>query len=72
MKVILNQINRVEPKQYINDTYLITPFLKNTIDKTISENDEKLLHNRFVVEKFFSLLNRRFFEISIINDYEVQ
>jgi len=72
MKVILNQINRVEPKQYINDTYLITPFLKNTIDKTISENDEKLLHNRFVVEKFFSLLKRRFFEISIINDYEVQ
>ena len=54
MKVILNQINRVKPKQYINDTY------------------KRLLHNRFVVENFFSLLKRRFLRISIINDYGVQ
>ena len=54
MKVILNQINRVKPKQYINDTY------------------KRLLHNRFVVENFFSLLKGRFLRISIINDYEVQ
>ena len=68
-------MNRVKPKQYINDTYninLITPLRINAKNKTISENDKQLLHDRFVVENFFSLLKRRFMRISIINDYEVQ
>ena len=36
--------------------------MKNATDETISENDKKLLHDRFVVENFFSLLKRRFCE----------
>jgi len=75
IKVILNQMNRVKPKQYINDTYninLITPLKINAKDKTISEEDKQLLHDRFVVENFFSLLKRRFLRISIINDNGVQ
>ena len=68
-------MNRVKPKQYINDTYninLITPLRINAKDRTISENDKQLLHDRFVVEIFFSLLKRKFMRISIINDYEAQ
>jgi len=48
-------MNRVKPKQYINDTYninLITPLRINAKNKTISENDKQLLHDRFVVENF--------------------
>ncbi len=43
IKVILNQMNRVKPKQYIHDTYninLITPLRINTKDKTISKNNK--------------------------------
>ena len=68
-------IKSKEYEQYINDTYninLITPLKINAEDKTISEEDKQLLHDRFVVEKFFSLLKRRFLRISIINDNGVQ
>jgi hypothetical protein len=57
---------------------LITPLRINAKDKiisedeSISEEDKQLLHDRFVIENFFSLLKRRFLRISIINDYEVQ
>ena len=47
-------MNRVKFKQYINDTYninLIKPF-KNVKDKTISKNDEQILHDRFVIKNF--------------------
>ena len=54
INVIINQMNRVKFKQYINDTYninLIKPF-KNVKDKTISKNDEQILHDRFVIKNF--------------------
>ena len=46
INVILNQTNSMKSKQYINDTYninLITSLRKNSKNKLITDNNEKLL-----------------------------